>query len=115
MQIAAIGSVAMSPDGGTVVSRSGDGTMKFWDTKTRHVQPELQDCLYTVGFSADSRRLVGAGYRKAKVWNLEDGTKTALPVQNYDQVLGPRDFKGIGSTSRDVTGGAKGSVPTIDT
>ncbi len=102
--VAAIGSVAMSPDGGTLVSGSGDGTMKFWDTKTRHVQPELQDCLYAVGFSAESRRLVGAGYRKARVWNLEDGTKTALPVQNYDQVLEPRAYKEITSTSRDVAG-----------
>jgi WD40 repeat protein/serine/threonine protein kinase len=99
-----IASVAMSADGTTLLSGSDDGTMKFWDTQTRHTQPELPNGMYAVGFSADSRRLVAAGYRKHSLWNLEDGTSQGIPVQNYDKLLEHRGFIEIGSTSRDAHG-----------
>jgi WD40 repeat protein len=96
--------VVISPDGSMLVSGSKDGTIKFWDAKKRRTQPELPGCQYAVGFSPDSRRLVGAGYNQAKWWNLVDGTVTAIPIQNYDKLLPHRGFVEIVSTSRDVHG-----------
>jgi len=87
-----------------LVSSSDDGTMKFWDARTRHAQLELPGCQYAVGFSADSQRLVGAGYTKAVLWNLEDGATRNIPLQDYDKLLKNRGYMDIVSTSRDANG-----------
>jgi WD40 repeat protein/serine/threonine protein kinase len=100
----AIGSVAMSPDGSTLVSASRDGTMGFWDITKRHAQPELPDCIHVAGFSADSRRLMGAGYRTATLWNLDDGAMTTIPIQDYGKLFEDRGYSNFASASRDVHG-----------
>ena len=68
-----IGLVAISPDGKTIVSRSGYGTIKLWDMKLWDM--ESGECLNTlkvdsyfapsVGISPDEKTIVAGG---SKVW-----------------------------------------------
>jgi WD40 repeat protein/tRNA A-37 threonylcarbamoyl transferase component Bud32 len=95
--------LAMSPDGRMLASSADDGTTKLWDATKRHKQRELPECLLVAGFSSDSRRLVGVGYRESRLWNLDDGVITTIPLQDYNK-LRDRDYLGFMCGSEDVYG-----------
>jgi WD40 repeat protein/serine/threonine protein kinase len=99
-----IESVAISPDGRTVISGATDGTIKVWDATSRHDQSQLPDCVFVAGFSSDSRRLVGAGYGTSKLWNLENGAMTTIPLEDYGKLLQDRKYFNFTSASRDAHG-----------
>ncbi len=76
-------SSAISPDGRTLASGSSEGTIRLWDTSTRHEGRMGPGCAVIIGFSTDSRQLVVRGYKDCRVWRLEDGEVTTVPLTNF--------------------------------
>jgi WD40 repeat protein len=66
-----------------LASGSSEGTIGLWDTSIRHERRMLPECGVIVGFSADSRLLVVRGYKGYRLWRLEDGAVTTVPLDNY--------------------------------
>ncbi len=65
--------VAFSPDGKTIVSGSGDSTLKLWDVETGRETMTFRghtDSVNSVAFSPDGTRVVSSGGTKIKVWSL---------------------------------------------
>ncbi|KAI2868054.1 hypothetical protein CBS11852_11391 [Aspergillus niger] len=69
--------VAFSPDGQTVVSGSGDSTIKLWNAATGELQQTLKghsDPVWAVAFSPDGQTVVsGSGDNTIKLWNAATG------------------------------------------
>jgi WD40 repeat protein len=84
--LAQIWSIALSPDGRLLASSALDGTTRLWDATARQQQRELSECFVVAGFSSDSRRLVGIGSGESRVWNLENGASTTIPLQDYKKL-----------------------------
>ena len=70
-------SLALSPDGQTLVSSSGDNTIKIWRIETGQVLHTLSghtDTVRAIALSADGRTLASAsGDHTIKLWNIETG------------------------------------------
>jgi WD40 repeat protein len=69
-----ISSVVISPDGQTLVSASGDTTVKIWDLKTGTLLRTLTGhyaWVSSIAISPDSQTLVSGSYDKTiKVWRM---------------------------------------------
>lgn len=66
-------SVAISPDGQTLVSGSRDNAIKIWDLATGNLRNTLEShtgMVTSLAFSADGRRLVSSTDTTIKVWQL---------------------------------------------
>jgi WD40 repeat protein len=91
-------SAAISPDGEMLASGSSEGSIKLWDTSSRRPERRtLPECGLIIGFSADSRLLVGRGFKAIRLWRLEDGVVTPIPLDGLlERGLSPRaDLHGI--------------------
>ncbi len=73
---------SFSPDGQTLATASGDGTVKLWNWKTGKEQLSLKghsDAVLTVSFSPDSTQVVtGSRDQTVKLW-----TKTGTLLQTF--------------------------------
>ncbi len=70
-------SVAISPDGHTLVSGSGDKTIKVWNLQNGELLRTLaghRGVVFSVAISPDGHTLVsGSGDKTIKVWSLQNG------------------------------------------
>ena len=68
--------LAYAPDGNTLVSCAGDGTVKAWDVATGNVQRAFAGHtgrVEAVAFTRDGRTMVTAGDSTVRVWDLRTG------------------------------------------
>jgi WD40 repeat protein/tRNA A-37 threonylcarbamoyl transferase component Bud32 len=104
-----VNGVALSPDGDRVVSGSGDGALRVWDTKSGrqllsfHGHDGGADC---VAFSPDGRRLLSGGgelrqLHELKVWDATTG-RPVRTIPAHDQVIAALAVSGDGR--RIITG-----------
>lgn len=103
-------SIAFTPDGKTLLTASGDGTLKLWDATTGEslrAFPGHTGEVSGVFVTPDGTRAVSAGDHTIRVWSMPDGkplrTIDAATPQVFSASLAPN-----GQTI--ATGGAGGSV-----
>jgi len=86
---------AFSNDGGRVATASYDGSVRVWDTASGgeigaarwHTNHEAgMTLLFHVAFSPDGSRLVSAGNRDARVWDVLSGDELADPLVHDNEV-----------------------------
>jgi small GTP-binding protein len=102
--------VAVTPDGKTVVSGSGDKTLRVWDSKTGGCRATLEghaSVVRCVAVTSDAKTVVsGSVDRTLKVWDLQTGQCCATFEGHTDSVLGVAvtpDGKTVISGSSDST------------
>ena len=70
-------SVAISPDGETIVSGSEDNSLKIWNLETGELVRTIEghsDWVWSVAISPDGETIVSGSYDKSlKIWNLKTG------------------------------------------
>jgi WD40 repeat protein/sterol desaturase/sphingolipid hydroxylase (fatty acid hydroxylase superfamily) len=84
--------LAMSPDGETIVTGSFDGTAKIWDGRTGREKCTLighTGTIYALALSSDGRRVVsGSDDRTVKVWDATSGREERTFTDHADTVTG---------------------------
>jgi len=94
-------SVNFSPDGKTLVSGSGDGTIELWNVETGKEIRTLKghdSPVSILNFSPDGKTLVsGSGNGTIKLWNVETG-KEIRTRQGHDSPVGSVNFSPDGKT-----------------
>ncbi len=103
-------SVAVSGDGGYIVSGSLDGTVRIWDAATGKELRKLRggpERVYSVAVSHDGQRIAaGLGDGAIRIWHLESGVEEATLQGHTDATLAlafDREDKRLVSGSYDGT------------
>ena len=83
-------SVALSPDSQTLVSSSGDSTIKVWNLRTGELRRTLSghsDQVLSVAISPDEQTLASSGWDQTiKLWNLRTGELRRTLTRHSNQV-----------------------------
>ncbi|NEP76760.1 MAG: tetratricopeptide repeat protein [Okeania sp. SIO3B3] len=83
-------SLAISPDGQTIVTGSGDNTIKVWDMATGNLKATLSghtSWIRSVAISPDGQTIVSGSYDKTiKVWDMAKGNLKATLSGHTDNV-----------------------------
>ncbi len=105
-----VNSVAFSPDGNTIVSGSGDATIKLWDVETGTLKATLEgheQPVNSVTFSPDGNTLASGSWGDTiKLWDVTSGTLKATlegHTDNVNSVVFSPDGNTITSGSGDAT------------
>jgi WD40 repeat protein/tRNA A-37 threonylcarbamoyl transferase component Bud32 len=85
-----VGSLAISPDGNTLVSGSGDRSIKIWNLQTNGLKTTLTlhtDAVTSVAITPDGQTLVsGSKDSTIKIWNLQNGSLKSTITGHKDAV-----------------------------
>ena len=110
-----VNSVSFSPDGATLASGSGDGTVKLWDVATGEPIATLQghtDWVNSVSFSPDGATLAsGSGDGTVKLWDVATGEPIAT-LQGHTDWVNSVSFSPDGATL--ASGSGDGTVKLWD-
>ncbi len=102
-----VSSVAFSPDGLTLASASGDGTIKVWNLQSQKPIATLaghSKVVYSVAFSPDGLTLASAsGDGTIKVWNLQS-QKPIATLAGHSKVVYSVAFSPDGLTLASASG-----------
>ncbi|KAI8822777.1 WD40-repeat-containing domain protein [Chytriomyces cf. hyalinus JEL632] len=83
-------SVAISPDGRTIVSGSSDNTVEVWDMQKGICTASLvghTSLVHSVAISADGRTIVsGSSDNTVRVWDMQEGICTAILDDDCSEV-----------------------------
>ncbi|MCZ8305870.1 MAG: hypothetical protein O9336_04045 [Microcystis sp. LE19-98.1E] len=94
-------SVNFSPDGKTLVSSSGDNTIKLWNVETGQEIRTLKGhdrAVWSVNFSPDGKTLVSGRWDSTiKLWNVETG-KEIRTLKGHDNFVQSVNFSPDGKT-----------------
>lgn len=108
--------VCFSPSGDWLVTGAEDHVVKVWDVRTRQVKHKLvghSTDIYSVDASANSRFIIsGSGDKKAKLWNLENGTL----LSTLGDDVGPTDgitSVSVSPTSQHVAAGSLDKIVRV--
>ena len=83
-------SVALSPDGQTLISSSGDKTIKIWNLRTGELRSTLSahaDMVLSIALSPDGQTLASGSWdRTIKIWNLRTGEPRSTLSERSKQI-----------------------------
>ena len=102
--------IAFTPDGKTLLTANGDGTLKIWNVATGESVRALPGHTGVVGavrVTADGRYAVSAGDHTVRIWSLPDGKPVRTIDATTPQVFS-LDVSPNGQTL--ATGGADGTA-----
>ncbi|TWT51801.1 nSTAND1 domain-containing NTPase [Allorhodopirellula solitaria] len=82
--------VQFAPDGRTLLTGSGDGTIRIWDTSTCRLLRVLQGSegvVVALRFRPDGQRVLACGWNKAaRIWDVTDGRSLTV-LGGHDSVV----------------------------
>ena len=101
-----VGSVAFSPDGKTLATASGDGTVQMWDVATGRLIRNLfvghtsgVSSRVSVAFSPDGKTLASGGTNgTVRLWNVATGRQIGNPLTGHTGPVGSLAFSPDGNT-----------------
>jgi WD40 repeat protein len=106
----AVFSLAIMPDGKTLVTGSGDKTIKIWNLSTGELKNTLighTDAVFSLAMTPDGQTLVsGSGDKTIKIWNLSTGRIKSTLTGHTDVVIScaiSKDGKTLVTGSGDKT------------
>jgi WD40 repeat protein len=112
-----VNSVAFSPDGKTIVSGSGDETVRLWDVQTRVAKGKFtghQDMVYSVAFSPDGKTIVsGSLDGTLRMWDAQTRVDKGKPLTGHQDAVSSVAFSPDGKTV--VSGSFDGVLRRWDT
>jgi len=87
-------SVTFSPDGKKIVTASGDGTIRVWDTESGKELRSMKGYGISVAFSPDGTKIVTAGGQEnVQIWDANSGKQ--LRKLERRRSLGDRIFRSV--------------------